>query len=53
MSPRPVALVTGASRTIGIRASIALALAGSGWDVERGLTTGCNRHAARAAEPDR
>ena len=33
MSPHPVALVTGASRRIGIGASIALALAGSGWDV--------------------
>lgn len=30
---RPVALVTGASRAIGIGASIATALAGSGWDV--------------------
>ena len=33
MSQRPVALVTGASRAIGIGASIALALAKSGWDV--------------------
>jgi 3-oxoacyl-[acyl-carrier protein] reductase len=33
MSQRPIALVTGASRTIGIGASIALALAKSGWDV--------------------
>ncbi len=30
---RPIALVTGASRTIGIGAAIALALAESGWDV--------------------
>ncbi len=33
MAQRPIALVTGASRTIGIGASIALALAESGWDV--------------------
>jgi 3-oxoacyl-[acyl-carrier protein] reductase len=33
MSQRPVALVTGASRAIGIGASIATALAESGWDV--------------------
>ena len=32
-SPRPVALVTGASRTRGIGASIASTLARSGWDV--------------------
>ena len=30
---RPIALVTGASRTIGIGAAIAVALAESGWDV--------------------
>ncbi len=33
MAQRPIALVTGASRTIGIGASIALALAEAGWDV--------------------
>jgi 3-oxoacyl-[acyl-carrier protein] reductase len=33
MSHRPIALVTGASRTIGIGAASALALAQSGWDV--------------------
>ena len=33
MSQRPVALVTGASRTIGIGAAIAASLAQSGWDV--------------------
>jgi len=33
MSPRPIALVTGVSRAINIGASIALALARSGWDV--------------------
>jgi 3-oxoacyl-[acyl-carrier protein] reductase len=33
MPQRPVALVTGASRAIGIGASIAAALAESGWDV--------------------
>jgi len=33
MTQRPIVLVTGASRTIGIGASIALALAESGWDV--------------------
>ena len=33
MPYRPIALVTGASRSIGIGASIALALADSGWDV--------------------
>ncbi|MDA3951578.1 MAG: SDR family oxidoreductase [Spirochaeta sp.] len=33
MSQRPVALVTGASRAIGIGAAIAMALAESGWDV--------------------
>mgnify|MGYP000113341630 CR=1 FL=1 len=33
MSQRPIALVTGASRTIGIGASVASALAQSGWDV--------------------
>ena len=32
-SERPIALVTGASRKIGIGAAIALALAESGWDV--------------------
>jgi 3-oxoacyl-[acyl-carrier protein] reductase len=32
-SQRPIALVTGASRAIGIGASIALALAESGWDM--------------------
>jgi 3-oxoacyl-[acyl-carrier protein] reductase len=32
-TPRPIALVTGASRTIGIGAAIAVALADSGWDV--------------------
>ena len=33
MTQRPIALVTGASRKIGIGAAIALALAESGWDV--------------------
>jgi len=33
MSTRPIALVTGASRTIGIGSSIALTLAEAGWDV--------------------
>ncbi len=33
MSQRPIALITGASRTTGIGASIARALAQSGWDV--------------------
>lgn len=32
MSHRPIALVAGVSRTIGIGASIALTLAKSGWD---------------------
>lgn len=32
-SPRPVALVTGVGRTVGIGAGIATALAASGWDV--------------------
>jgi 3-oxoacyl-[acyl-carrier protein] reductase len=33
MSPRPIALVTGASRAIGISASIASTLAAAGWDL--------------------
>lgn len=33
MVQRPVAIITGASRTVGIGASIALALAQAGWDV--------------------
>jgi 3-oxoacyl-[acyl-carrier protein] reductase len=33
MSQRPIALITGASRTIGIGASIASELARSGWDI--------------------
>ncbi len=33
MSHRPIALITGASRTVGIGAAIALTLAQSGWDV--------------------
>jgi len=33
MSPRPIALVTGASRAIGIGSSLALSLAEAGWDV--------------------
>ena len=32
-APRPLALITGASRRIGIGAAIALGLAQSGWDI--------------------